>query len=444
MAFINTLVFQKVMLSLAIGALVGIERERHAKADVYEKPQKGKRGKGGKKRVVKQEKEMFAGFRTFMLISLLGLLTSHMTSIVLNMAPIYIGIASIAALALISYYMNFKKFGVIGMTTEIAFFLTYVIGIFLYFESAPFFLSISLGIILTLILFFREPLHKFAWGLTKKEIRDAIIFGALLFIIYPLLPSQPIGPMGSVNLSLIWESMMVVMLVSFAGYVAMKVFSYKIGIGIAGVFGGLASSTSVSVLMAEEAKKNRSVMQSAVFTIVIASSTMFFRMIVVSLLFGFNVGVSLMPSFLLLASVGYVLSYVPFEKSRKLRARIKLESPISFKPIAQFVLLFAIIGFATHMARIYAPSAMYLIAILSGLFDVDAITISLSAMGGGGLIPVKTAMLGIILAALSNTVSKAALVRWIGGKRIGNEIFKLFAIIVLTGVASWLLAWFLF
>jgi hypothetical protein len=249
MSFINTMLFQKVMLALAIGALIGIERERHAKAYIFEKPKKGKRGR---KKAVKRKTEIFAGFRTFMLISLLGLLTSHLTSIVINMTPIYIGISSIAVLAFMSYYLNYKKFGVIGMTTEIAFFLTYVIGIFLYFESAPFFLSISLGIILTLILFFREPLHKFAYGLTKKEIRDAIVFAALLFIIFPMLPIYPIGPFGAINLSLIWQSMLVVMFVSFAGYVAMKVFGHKLGIGIAGVFGGLASSTSVAVIMAED------------------------------------------------------------------------------------------------------------------------------------------------------------------------------------------------
>jgi uncharacterized membrane protein (DUF4010 family) len=428
------------MLALAIGALIGIERERHAKAKIYEKPKKGKRSR---KKAVRRKTEIFAGFRTFMLISLLGLLTSHLTSIVINMTPIYIGISSIAVLAFMSYYLNFKKFGVIGMTTEIAFFLTYVIGIFLYFESAPFFLSISLGIILTLILFFREPLHKFAYGLTKKEIRDAIVFAALLFIIFPLLPTYPIGPFGSINLSLIWQSMLVVMFVSFAGYVAMKIFGYKLGIGIAGVFGGLASSTSVAVIMAEEAKKNKKVLNSALFTIVIASSTMFFRMIVVAMIFGYSVGITLMPSLMLLASVGYVLSYIPFEKTKKIKTRIKLDSPISFKPILQFVILFAVIGFATHIARIYTPSAMYFIAILSGLFDVDAINISLAAMSGAGLLPVKTAVLSLIMAALANTVAKAVLVRWIGGKKIGMEVAKMFLIIVLTGIASLVLAWLL-
>lgn len=441
MSFINTLLFQKVMLALAIGALIGIERERHAKADIVYM----REGKGGKKKkVVRKESEIFAGFRTFMLISMLGLLTAHMTSLVLTMWPIYIGIASIAVLGFISYYLNYKKFGVIGMTTEIAFFLTYIIGIFLYFEAAPFFLSISLGIILTLVLFFREPLHKFAYGLSKKEVRDAIVFGALLFVILPLLPTEPIGPFHAINLSLVWQSMLVVMVVSFAGYVAMKVFGNKLGMGIAGVFGGLASSTSVAVIMAEESKKNRRVLYSALFTITIAASTMFFRMIVVALIFGYEVGVAIVPSFLLLASVGYVLSYIPFEKTRRVRATIKLESPIAFKPIIQFVILFAAVSFATHIARMYTPSAMYLIAILSGLFDVDAINISLASMANEGMLPVKTAMISLIMAALSNTASKAALVRWIGGKKIGKEIFKIFLIVIATGVASLLLAWFLF
>jgi uncharacterized membrane protein (DUF4010 family) len=77
------------------------------------------------------------------------------------------------------------------------------------------------------------------------------------------------------------------------------------------------------------------------------------------------------------------------------------------------------------------------------LFDVDAINISLAAMSGAGLLPVKTAVLSLIMAALANTVAKAVLVRWIGGKKIGMEVAKIFLIIVLTGIASLVLAWLL-
>jgi len=433
----DVLLFQKILLSLAIGALVGMERERHAKDDAIREYAKI----GSKKKHVAKPVEIWAGFRTFMLISLFGVLTSHMTSIVLTMWPLYIGIVSVAVLAFMSYYLNYEKFRVIGMTTEIAFFLTYIIGVLLYFESTPFYLSISLGIILTIILFFREALHRFAYGLTAKEIRDAIVFAALLFIIYPLLPRVPIGPFSAINLSLVWESMLVVMFVSFASYVAMRILGDKLGLGVAGIFGGMASSTSVALMMAEEAKKNKNAIQPALFAIVVSSSTMFFRMIIVSLLFGYLVGIALTPAFLILSSVGYVLSYIPLQKVKKSKTKIKLDSPIAFRPILQFTVLFTIVLFTSHVAKLYMPSAIYVIAILSGLFDVDAINISLSSMAASGLIPFNIAVISLIMAALSNTVSKAAIVRWIGGEKIGKEVARLFSVIVLAGLVALFIAW---
>ncbi len=413
--------FEKIILSLAIGALIGIEREWRAK----------------------KSKEIFAGVRTFILICLFGVLTPYIAQLISSVWLVYVGMAAVAGMVLISYYVNFKKFGSVGLTTEIAFFLTYIIGMLLFFEAQPYFISISLGIILTLILFSLEPLHKFAHKRSKKEVRDAIIFAALVFIVLPLLPKAPIDPYGAINPYLVWLSMVVVMSVSFAGYVAMKLLGSR-GLGLTGFFGGLASSTSVTISMASMAKRNKKIIKSAVFAIIIAASTMFFRMLFVVSFFDYAIAFALLPALAALGVVGYVMSYITWKKIGRTRTAIKLTSPISFKPIFQFMIIFVAVLFASHMAKLYFPSAIYPIAALSGIFDVDAITISLASLSAvpNGM-PLSTAINAIIIAALSNTLSKMLLARWIGGKKVWKEIKKAFVPLLVAGIIVFIIQLFL-
>lgn len=406
----GNIIFQKVILSLAIGALIGIEREWRAK--------------GGR--------EIFAGVRTFMLVCLFGVLTPYTSELVFSPWPIYIGFAAVVGAMLIGYYINFKKFGAIGLTTEIAFILTYLIGMFLFFESAPYFVSIALGIILTLILYSRESLHGFAHKRTRKEVRDAVVFAAIVFIVLPLLPKQPIDPYGAINPYFVWLSMIIVMSVSFAGYIAMELWGEGRGLGMTGFFGGLASSTSVTISMAERSKRDKNVIDSVTFAIIVAASTMFLRMIIVVAFFNYALTFAVMPALCTLGVAGYVLSYIAWKNVKRGRATIKFASPISFKPILQFMVIFIIVLFASHMAKLYFPSAMYLIAALSGVFDVDAITISLASLSQG--LATGTAVNGIIIAALSNTFSKMLLARWIGGKKVGKEVAKVFVPLLVVGI----------
>lgn len=411
----GNIIFQKIILSLAIGALVGIEREWHAK----------------------RTREMFAGVRTFMLVCLFGVLTPYTSELVFSPLPIYIGFAAVVGAMLIGYYINFKKFGAIGMTTEIAFILTYLIGMLLFFENAPYFVAIALGIILTLILYSRESLHGFAHKRTRKEVRDAVVFAAIVFVVLPLLPKQPIDPYGAINPYFVWLSMIVVMSVSFAGYIAMELWGKGRGLGLTGFFGGLASSTSVTISMAERSKRDKNVIDPATFAIIVAASTMFLRMIVLVSFFNYALTFAVMPTLCTLGVAGYVLSYIIWKNVKQGRATIKFASPISFKPVLQFMAIFVIVLFASHMAKLYFPSAMYLIAALSGVFDVDAITISLASLSQG--LATSTAIEGLLIAALSNTFSKMVLARWIGGKKIGKEVAKVFVPLLAIGIIIFLL-----
>lgn len=405
----NFLLFQKILLSLALGALVGIERE--------------KRGKG----------ELPEGLRTFVLVCLLGFLSALFSDMFKSNLSFLIAFFSVGALTALGYVAKTKR-GHLGMTTEIAFLTMFAIGVIIFFDSYPYFLSISLGILLTFILIFKEMLHKFAKHLKIKEIRDAVIFAILTFIILPLLPNKTVDPFNALNPFVIWLSLVLVLSIGFVGYIAMKTLGSKMGLVLTGLLGGVASSTAVSVSMAEKVRQNKKLLYSATFAVIIASSTMLLRTAFVSSVVNYNVGFLLLIPFSVIAFGGYLLSYLSWRKSMKEKPVLEIGSPLALKPAIKFTIIFVIILLLSKIAQNhFGYQGIYLIAIIAGLVELDAINISLSSLALTGLSPF-TAVAGIILACISNTISKLVLVRWLGTKEMAVEVGKVFAVIVALGV----------
>jgi uncharacterized membrane protein (DUF4010 family) len=407
-------VFTKIILSLALGALIGIERE--------------KRGKG----------ELVEGIRTFMLVSLLGALSGYFSQLLNSTLVIFIALFLVGILTILGYLSKVRKKH-LGITTEIAFILTFIIGLVVFFDAYPYFLSISLSILLTFILVSKGFLHKFAKHLTEKEIWDAVIFGIVTFIILPLLPNKNVDPFNTLNPFVIWLSIVIVLTVSFFSYIAMKVFGVRKGLPLAGLFGGFASSTGVTIDMAQKVRMNKKILYSAVFAVVLASSTMFLRVIAVSFIFNSDVALNLLLPLIILGVSGFVLSFVSWKKISNDKTSVSIKSPLNLFSTLKYGIFFVFVLFISNLAKnSFGTSALYLVALIAGLVEVDAITISYSSLAAVGLSPVVAAS-GILLAGLSNTASKWFLSRWIGNKKMGMEVGKYFIILILIGMFSLLL-----
>jgi uncharacterized membrane protein (DUF4010 family) len=405
---VNELVlFQKIILALAIGALVGLEREKRARG------------------------EIFAGIRTFPLVCLFGLLTGYSSFLVQSYVPIYWGLLIICVLSSLSYYFRYKKTRQLGLTTEIAFILIFMIGIILFFENFPYLISIALGILLTLLLVSKESLHKFAKHLTKREIRDAVIFAVCAFIILPLLPNKPIDPFGVLNPYKIWYIIVLVLSITFAAWVAMKIFGARRGLIFTGFFGGLISSTSVTLTMAEKARKSSKAINSATFAIILASSTMFLRQLFLASFFNLQLLPVLILPLIVLGIAGFLLSLFLW-KEIKTRSIIEIHSPLSFRPAIRFSFFFILVLLLVKVVQDYfGVSGVFAISLLAGILDVDAITISLASLAINGL-SLFYASLGILLASLSNTFSKWFLTFWVGNKKLFLSSSKIFVPIILV------------
>ena len=403
----SILLLQKILLALAIGALIGIERERR-----------------------RIREEVFAGVRTFMLTCLFGLLTGYLSQLFSSCLPIYIGLATVCSIAIVSYGMKSAKTRRVGLTTRTAFILAFIIGVIVFYEDYPYLISISLGVITTLLLLSKESLHKFARGLKKNEIRDAILFAIIAFIILPLLPNKPLDPFSAINPYVVWLVVVAILGISFFAYVAIKALGSH-GLVLTGLFGGFSSSTQLALVVANDVKRHKRLLYSSAFAVVIASSLMFFRQIIISLFFNVSLVQAIIP-FSLVGGLGISLSYLLWKKSKKEKASISLSSPLALKPAFGFLAYLVFILLLTGFVRKYfAPEAIYLVAFLNGLVDVDAITISLATASASGLSPL-VAVNGMLIAATTNTLSKWFLIKWVGADKLAEEVKKFFLALIVV------------
>jgi uncharacterized membrane protein (DUF4010 family) len=402
-------VILKLLLSLALGALIGIERE--------------KRGKG----------ELVEGMRTFMLISFFATLAAYFAE-VLNTILIVIVAFVFAGILTIFGYISKTRGKHVGLTTEVAFLLTFIIGLIVYSDSYPYFLSISSGLILTLILASKGKMHHFAKHLKEKEIWDAVLFAIITFVILPVLPTSYMIFGVSFNPFLIWLSIVLVLTISFVGYIAMKIFGVRKGIALTGLLGGVASSTALTVAMSEETKKYPKIFNAAAFGIGLASSTMFLRMLAMDFVINTDVAMLAVIPLAVLGIVGYIISFL-IRKNNKTQQKINFSSPLAFKSAFSFGIFFVLVFFISRFTENYVGDAGILIfAFVAGLVEVDAINISLATLAMTVITP-TTAIYGILLAALANTISKWGLVNYFGTKELAKDVGKIFIFLLILGVA---------
>lgn len=402
----------KFLISFAIGALIGTERER------------------------KQSKiKEFAGIRTFMLIAVFGTSSAFLSTFYPNFLIIaFLGLAAVVSL---SYIPSIKETGDIGITTEVVALLTFILGALCFTDEGLQIVPI-LAIIITTLLAFKPYLHTFAQKISQKEIINTLKFLIVAFVILPLLPNETIGPLGVFNPYQIWLMVVFISGISFAGYILMKFIGAERGISATGIIGGLVSSTAVTTAMAARVKESDFVIRAAVFATVVASSMMFLRVLFeVSVI---NPGlISLLAAPMLsMGILGIVLGFLAWKttKIRDVGEDLKLKNPFSLKPALIFGLLFLAILFISEIANIYFGSrGIYITSIISGVADVDAITISMAILARD-TISNEVAVTAITLAAISNTVVKFFIAMFFGTRKFGYLIGVIFALIISIGIIA--------
>jgi uncharacterized membrane protein (DUF4010 family) len=410
------------IIALSIGALIGIEREQ-------------KSATGG---------PQFGGLRTFILIATLGALAGWLDGSGRLPVLFLTGFVGVAVLLSVSAYLEgVKEQRVTGLTTEVAALLTYLLGGAVTLGHAN--VAVMLAVTTLTVLAFKQPMHAAARALGRDDIVAGIKLLAATFIVLPLLPDRTMDPWGALNPYKLWWLVILISSLSLIGYVAVRMLGERRGMALTGLFGGLVSSTAVTLTFARRSREKPAAVDALAVGILVSWTIMFVRVIIEVAVVNAALLRTLMPSMLAMfvasaamlgwlyrhaARVEETVSQQPAEGSDVL-----FRNPFNLTSAVQFGLFFAAVLLVVKLARLYVPENwVYGIAALAGATDVDAITLSLAELARGDL-PGHVAVLSILIATWSNTAVKCAMVIALGNGALARRIFVGALLIGLSGAA---------
>lgn len=409
----DSLFIQNSILSLVLGFLIGLQREMHT--------------------IYLHKAKDFGGARTFSMIAFFGYLSSWFSAFIPYFFLIAAGLSGLLLIA--AYIVNSLSASEKGATTEFTALVTFVIGAMLHF-TLPLFAAFITMIVL-FVLNLKEKIQEYEKTITKQDLSAAILFMLMTFVILPILPDRTIDPMGLINLYRIWIMVVLVAGISFFGYIAIRILGYTHGISAAGLFGGLVSSTAVAMSMARRVHENGFLAKNLAMGIALASSVMLLRA-------GIEIWVinpALVQTFVIPIAIGTLAGYAYIamlyftSKRENISQNIEFKNPFDLKEALIMGLVFgATLALISLSNRYIGDMGVYAVALVSGIADVDAIILSLSSLAKNGLNP-STAHHAILIAIISNTFAKAALVLFFG--KIG--LFRLVITYYLISIGAFAL-----
>ena len=414
--------FEDLGLALLMGGLIGLERERNHQ-DLK----------------IAKETHEFGGLRTMTLVTIYGFLVYRLFSD--NLVIFALLSFGYIALVLASYVMSSIQNKNSGATTEIAGLFAFLIGLLVGGNFELYATVITLLVVV--IMYFKAPLHRFAHRLGNEELYDTLKFIAVVFVVLPLLPNQFYGPLDVLNPYEIWFVVVLICSISFASYVGIKLMGAKNGIGLGGFLGGLISSTAVALSFSQLSKKSQKVVNPFIFGILIAASAMFIRVLFTVSVVNNDLLKPLLVPLLAMAATGFLLSlYFWFRKQGQPTADLSskdldLKSPFELGAAIKFGVIFAALLFASKFAaQSFGNVGLYLTAFFSGTFDVDAITVSMAHLTMEGSITAQTGSMGVLIAVMTNTLSKGAIVLFFASREVGRKTLLSMMSIVAVGAVT--------
>lgn len=412
-------VFRDFVTALLIGALIGVEREKR-KGD-------GEPGIGG--------------LRTFILFALTGAVAGFLSRgdtvpwiLMATMLPV-------AGLVFAGYWLVTKaQPGSFGLTTEIAAVVVCLLGAMTMLGHRE--LAIGLGVVTAAVLAYKQPLH----GVVAKLGWDDVFAGVRLliatFIILPLLPDRTLDPWDALNPYKLWLLVILISSLSLVGYVATRWLGAGRGTVVTGITGGLVSSTAVTLSFAKRGRDEPQAAPALACGILIAWAVMFGRILGLVLAINRDLLWPLMPSVLAMGAVSVAGGWLLYRRSGDAQGQddVPLRNPFSLTSAVKFGLLFAAVLLLVKLVQFYLPGGgVYILAALAGLTDVDAITLSMTDYARSN--PVNVAALAVVIAAVSNTVVKCAMVTSLGGPALRRPVLLATGAIIVAAAAGAAVTW---
>ena len=413
----------KLLSALGVGFLIGTERGWYGRKE--------------------DEGDRVAGIRTFSLVGFLGGIIASLASYSSEWL-IPAAFISFTSLVIASYLfeINTRENDDVGITTEVALILTFVLGLWAAMGNQVEALGCAVAVMA--ILSMKPFLHRWLQKMDVEVVYAGIKLLVISLILLPVLPNKGYGPWDTINPYWIWWMVVLISGISFLGYLLVKYAGEGKGTILTAIIGGLASSTAVTISLAQLCKQqDRMKNKIYISGVLVASCIMLIRVFIeVSIVNRELVQVIWIPlAAMLLISIGCLgwLYIISKEKKDEDSPDLDLGNPLQLPTALKFGALLAIIlVLATALKQWFGDQGIYTLALFSGLMDVDAITLSLSRMAINE-ISESVATLGIIISVISNTLVKAGLFIFIAGWKRSFELLWLILLIASAGIGSFLL-----
>jgi len=373
----NLLFLQQILLSIGVGALIGLERE-HTKH------------------------QRITGLRTIALISLLGNLSVMISQLSPNLSYIpYLSLLAVIGYTFLFYYFRAKRLQALGMTTVLTLPLAFILGIFVGFNR--YIEAIAGAILATILLFSRDYSHMFVRKLTNKEIDDALLFGTICFIIFPILPSTPVTIYDnfSLNLQSFFLVVITVSIISLISFLLLRFWGHR-ALPLTGFLGGLINSVATVASLSSKSKEKPSPLYVA--TLATASSAMLARNLLLVVLLSPQIFSLIFIPILGMIAV-FILQSIHPAKPRH-ETEMLFEQPFSVVSALKFsAVLFAVMLFL-HLISQLSPRSLGIAAFIGGLISSASVAVSISsAQSSLGITTIEGAYL-VMIGCFASLITK--------------------------------------
>jgi len=397
---------QRVIVSLAIGMMVGMERE-WAHKDV--------------------------GVRTFAFVSLaftLAWTISPVTS--------YLLIVALIPLIALLNWRSFARDRSLELTTSVALLATALLGILV--GQGLFLVAAACGVVITMLLAWKAEVVRFAGAVTIEEIRAALLLGVIALVVYPLLPPGTIDPWNLIDLQAAWTVVLVISAIGFANYILLRLYGTR-GIRWTGLLGGLVNSTATVAELASRARSNPG--RLSVFALIgmlTANTAMLLRN---GLVLGVFNSTALSYGW---ASVGFMLAASALVTYRirvedTETAPLHMQSPISVRHALTFGALFLLITVAAELAsKVFGQTGFLLVSFLGGLVSSASTSAAAGILAAKGVLTPELAGYGVVVTSMASLVFHIPIARMAGLDRTVTIRLALFSVVILVAGLAGLVA----
>jgi uncharacterized membrane protein (DUF4010 family) len=395
-------------IALGIGLLIGVERERRKGAGPSRSP---------------------AGIRTFAAASLAGAVS------ILAGGQLLLGIVTAGTMLLtgISYFRSRSSDP--GLTSEIVLVLAVLLGGLAMQRPG---LAAGTAIVVTGLLAARTPLHRFARSvLSETEMEDALIFGGATLVVLPLLPDQPLGPLGALNPRSIWIIVILVMAISSAGHIAVRALGPRAGLAIAGLASGFVSSIATISSMGARAEGNQKMLAAAVAGAVLSTVSTVIQMSAVLAATSMAVLVALSVPMICagLVVIAYGALFTAFALKQEGVEELQRGRAFSLpKALGLAVMLSMITLISAGLRETFGERGLIIGAAIAGLADTHAAAVSVASLVASGKMPPADAVVPILAALSTNTISKIVVASTSGSRAFA---FRVVPGLILLIMSAW-------